>query len=105
MREGAGRQTTLYTRNDVVTHDNAAYVVRLQHTSGATFDPNLAISGEPVYQLLVSRPQGMLWRGIYATSTAYAYLRRHPGPGLRRLAGEDSAYDGSSGSLRSRQGD
>ena len=26
------------------------------------------VSGEPVYQLLVSRPQGMLWRGIYATS-------------------------------------
>ena len=73
MREGVGRQTTLYTRNDVVTHDNAAYVVRLQHTSGATFDPNLVISGEPVYQLLVSRPQGMLWRGIYATGTAYAF--------------------------------
>ena len=65
--------STLYTRNDVVTHDNAAYVVKLQHTSGATFDPNLAISGEAVYQLLVSRPQGMLWRGIYTTSTAYAY--------------------------------
>ena len=65
--------TTLYTRNDVVIHDNAAYVVRLQHTSGATFDPNLTVGGEPVYQLLVSRPQGMLWRGIFATSTAYAY--------------------------------
>ena len=39
--------------------------MRLQHTSGATFDPNLTVGGEPVYQLLVSRPQGMLWRGIY----------------------------------------
>ena len=105
MREGAGRPTTLYTRNDVVTHDNAAYVVRLQHTSGATFDPNLAISGEPVYQLLVSRPQGMLWRGIYATGTAYAFYDVIRVLGSGDLAGEDSAYDGSGGSLRSRQGD
>ncbi len=70
---GSWTAATLYTRNDVVIHDNAAYVVRLQHTSGATFDPNLLVSGEAVYQLLVSRPQGMFWRGVFATATAYAY--------------------------------
>jgi hypothetical protein len=70
---GSWAAETLYTRNDVVTHDNAAYVVRLQHTSGISFEPNLVIGGEPVYQLLVSRPQGMFWRGIYATGTAYAF--------------------------------
>ena len=83
---GAWNPATLYTRNDVVTHDNAAYVVRLQHTSGATFEPNLAISGDAVYQLLVSRPQGMLWRGLYAMATAYALydVIRVLGVGVRR---------------------
>lgn len=81
---GSWLPATLYGRNDVVTHDNAAYVVRLQHTSGGIFVPDLVSGGEAVYQLLVSRPQGMTWRGSYATGTAYAYydVIRVPGTGV-----------------------
>ena len=44
---GAWQPNTLYTVNDVFRHDNAAYVVRVEHTSAATFDADRVISGEP----------------------------------------------------------
>jgi hypothetical protein len=52
----------------VFRHDNAAYVVRVEHTSAATFNSSRVISGETVYQLMT---YGFEFRGLWQPTTAY----------------------------------
>lgn len=65
---GEWQPSTLYALNDVFRHGNAAYVVRVDHTSAATFDPALSISGENFYQLMT---YGFEFRGLWQPNTAY----------------------------------
>ncbi len=65
---GAWQPNTLYALNDVFRQGNAAYVVRVDHTSAATFDAGRVISGEAVYQLMT---YGFEFRGLWQANTDY----------------------------------
>lgn len=49
---GAWQPLTLYSALDVVTAQGSAYLVAIDHTSDATFDPNAVEGTTPRYQLL-----------------------------------------------------
>ena len=65
---GEWQPNTLYALNDVFRQGNAAYVVRVDHTSALTFNPALSISGESVYQLMT---YGFEFRGLWQPNTGY----------------------------------
>jgi hypothetical protein len=59
---------TPYAVNDVLRYGNASYMVRVEHTSAATFDANRVIAGETVYQLMT---YGFEFRGEWHHDTQY----------------------------------
>ena len=65
---GEWQPNTLYALNDVFRQGNAAYAVRVDHTSAATFDANRVISGETVYQLMT---YGFEFRGLWQPNSGY----------------------------------
>lgn len=72
---------TAYAGNDVVTvPGDGLYLVRIAHTSDASFDPARLISSVPVYQLMYREPRAAVVAVPGATFTptalqAFAYFR------------------------------
>lgn len=66
--------STVYAVNDFLTDtDRNMYLVLRTHTSEATFDPNLQVSGGSAYELImeIGNPAGWAWQGTWASNTAY----------------------------------
>lgn len=54
---GAWLPLTAYLRNDIVSANGNAYIVRVNHTSDATFDAGAGNSDEDYYALLIPAPE------------------------------------------------
>jgi hypothetical protein len=65
---GDWQPNTPYAVNDVLRYGNASYMVRIEHTSAATFDVNRVIAGETVSQLMT---YGFEFRGEWHHDTQY----------------------------------
>lgn len=54
---GAWQPLTAYIKNDIVSANGNAYIVRVNHTSDATFDAGAGDSDEDYYALLIPAPE------------------------------------------------